>query len=54
VQLIDCTAALVAQDQGWPTEPYRLSVDWFQAQSQTDRFAGVQFWAGTALHRIHA
>jgi hypothetical protein len=52
--LIDCTAVLVAQDQGRQTEPYRLPEDWFQAQSRTDRFAGVQFWAGTTLHRIQA
>jgi len=52
LQLIDCTAALVAREQGWKPELYRLPGDWFRTQSQTNRFAGVQFWAGTALHRI--
>jgi len=51
LQLIDCTAVLVADTQGWSPDQYRLPEDWFRATSQLRRFAGVQFWAGTSLHR---
>jgi hypothetical protein len=39
------------RSQGWSVERYRLPEDWFHAEAQVDRFAGVQFWGGTSLHR---
>jgi hypothetical protein len=51
LQLVDCTAVIVARAQNWNAENYRLPEDWFYAESQTARFAGVQFWGGASLHR---
>ncbi|TCJ95374.1 hypothetical protein [Nocardia alba] len=52
LQLIDTTLVAVAADHGWDPAPFRLPADWFGAVATSDRYHGVEFWGGRALHRV--
>ncbi len=52
LQLIDTTLVAVAADHAWDPAPFRLPADWFGAAATSDRYYGVEFWGGKALHRV--